>query len=143
MFFFVYPSSMTFYTKGTLHYLSVPFTISIPPVQGNILFVLFHYSLDQRLSVLFFCQCSIYLELDTTLYIVPYQGRLLSEGSQNLPFWLTFFFSVSFNFLYVVVCMFVVIYVASHVCCLYFREAPLYRQSLLVQTSLQDKLDNK
>jgi len=85
----------------------------------------------------FFCQCSIYLELDTTLYIVPHQSRLLSEGSQNLPFWLTFF-SVSFNFLHidVVVCMFVVIYLASHVCCLYLREAPLYRQSLLVQSCL-------
>jgi len=58
---------------------------------------------------------------------------LLSEGSQNLPFWLTFF-SVSFNFLYidVVMYMFVVICLASHVCCLYLKEAPLYRQSLLV-----------
>ena len=46
------------------------------------------------------------------------------------------FFSVSFNFLYVVMRMFVVIYVASHVCCMYFREAPLYRQSLLVQPCL-------
>jgi len=100
---------------------------------------------NQCLLVLFFCQCSIYLELDITLYIVSHQSRLLSEGSQNLPFFVNFFyyyfylfFSVSFNFLYidVVVCMFVVIYLASHVCCLYLRETPLYRQSLLVQPCL-------
>jgi len=93
---------------------------------------------DQCLVVLFFCHCSIYLELNATLYVVPHQSRLLSESSQNLPFWLTFF-SVSFNFLYihVVVCIFVAIYhLASYECCLYLREAPLYRQTLLVQPCL-------
>jgi len=69
--------------------------ISIPPEKGNILFVLFHYSLRSMPIGTFFYQCSIYLELDTTLYIVPHQGTLLSEGSQHLLFWLLYF-SVSF-----------------------------------------------